>query len=297
MGSVEKLSRICWSLREHPAMIKQCCSVIKKLLGLETSCKQIVDSNQQVLEPLIATSIYLFQGAFVDEQAIKSMIVSAGLCIEKSHSQSDESTDEETNYLHNKRVAIEHRKGVQNEDDNTLSRQSSLRSVHFNGKKQGDLRDLKSIFNVFIQMTCIDELCVQLIQSELMMLLFECMTNKALMVHNHMMTSLVLSDFLQHLTKNVEGAKLLIGSETFVIVKQIGAAIENNIDNRGVVMKYLRALQNLKDENDTLLREQLHSNGVMDILKSIRISYQFVFDDMIDGILRIPNQIHQSNDD
>merc|ERR1712130_706469 len=278
-------------MREHPAMIKQCCSVIKKLLGLETSCKQIVDSNQQVLEPLIATSLFLFHSAFVDEQAVKMMIHSAGLCVDRS--QSDQSEDEEAHYLHNKKAA-KHRK-CNNDESNSgsisynFSRQSSLRNVH----KQGDLRDLKSIFNVFIQMTCIDELCAELIGSELMMLLFECMTNKALMVHNHMMTSLVLSDFLQHLTKNKEGAKLLIESKEFEIAKQIGHAIENNKDNRGVVMKYLRALKNLKDANDEILKEQIVDNGVLDILKSIRMSYQNVFDDMIDGILS--NQIDQSN--
>merc|ERR1712039_985861 len=111
------------------------------------------------------------------------------------------------------------------------------------------------------------------------------MSNKDLMLHNNMMTSLVISDLLQHLTKNKVGTEMLINSKEYEIVKYIVAAIENNINNRGVVLKYLRALQNLKESNSEILSAQMASNNAINGLKSVRNRYQFMFDDMIDEII------------
>merc|ERR1719283_171055 len=60
------------------------------------------------------------------------------------------------------------------------------------------------------------------------------------------MTSLNFSDFMLSLTKNRKGRMELLRSTRFDVTLHIANAIGNNINNRGVVMKYLYALLNLK---------------------------------------------------
>ena len=133
----------------------------------------------------------------------------------------------------------------------------------------GHLADLRDLFNVFIKISCVDEFCVEMIRSDMMLILLECISNSELQLHRQPMTSLNFSDFMLSLTKNTKGRVELLRSSHDVTF-HISNAIGNNINNRGVVMKYLYALLNLKAGDRKLLRSQLIANGGMEFLMKLK---------------------------
>eukprot|EP01083_Nonionella_stella_P291306 991280_1 len=299
-GTVEKLSRICWSFRNHSVMIKKCCDVIHKLLKLEQSYKQI--ARQNVLPPLIWAFQFIFKKAFVRNQIYPPKLLIAAALFPNSYGKSNRLDEDDEPHTEEEE---EEEDSEEYEDEDTTSEdeiepttndteQQAIVLMNSPGTQRTHkhLQDLKEICNVLMNVSYVDNLCVEIVESKLMLLLIECIANKGLMIHHHMMISLIVSDLLQHLSKNKKGADALIDSERFEIAKYIVNAIENNQNNRGVVLKYLRALINLKDANQERLKQQLIENHCVGFLKQIGVQFHQMIN--IDQILQSDNE---DNDD